>query len=800
MTNIEKKNNTYNQQQQNEQQEHHRPMLNDFDLNVVDEALLHPDIPEYEDHFGFIIQVSSDHEYDSSDVSSLEDKDDCNIEDNELGEDGENNTISTKNTTLSSSSSSITDDYRMKKNVKNLTGDNNGETSNISEKLQQQYKILDARNALDNMAPTNIEEMTNLNTTETCSLNEKVDESAPNKVISNSARFESGNKVQEDWQIVNKKPQEDHQAVRTPSPTASAPSSTAITDTAVSATPTAETATATTSYYEMLLSKFRRRECNKSISSNSNSVGNTQKQTLTLLKKELCQNLEQLKEECNDDIDWDFCASLICNFEKAKRTEQAKIRRFLAIGIPPPLRGKLWRIFSNSDDDNYLNDDTHSVTSTVNTTKTDNELVVKEYIHLLNQTSPCEKLIRRDLSRTFPHIPFFKDKEGEGQEMLFNVMKAYSLFDTHVGYCQGLHFVVGVLLLHMPDEAAFCVLIKLMSQYGLRGNFTPQMETLHERMYQFGHLLQTYLPEIHRHLDAQGVLPSMYASQWFMTLYAYRCPLELVYRVFDLLFVEGPSILLSIALALMKKNQSVILSLEFESLLEFLSGGSSNSNSNNSNSNSSNKRNHNEHIGSIFDAYSNDRESGAYQFVQDAYEFVISPKLLAKLAKQYQIEAAKEAKLQSIEDAIKRENVQLTDQIQRIRIAYKALERDHQDVTQHVIQSKVAIASLDAENQQLRHEIKIMKQEMVKMKNSYSSANTKYKQQFEQLAKQNAHLVEANSDLENKVAELEAVLIDMKIKYAESESEYEMMRQKLQEAQRLSNVSSHRSSSASSRK
>lgn len=124
----------------------------------------------------------------------------------------------------------------------------------------------------------------------------------------------------------------------------------------------------------------------------------------------------------------------------------------------------------------------------------------------------------------------------------------------------------------MPDEAAFCVLIKLMSQYGLRGHFTPQMETLHERMFQFHQLLLVFLPQVHRHLDAQGVLPTMYASQWFMTLFAYRCPLDLVYRVFDLVFVEGSQIIISFALALMKKNQQVILSLEFEFLLEFFAG------------------------------------------------------------------------------------------------------------------------------------------------------------------------------------------------------------------------------------
>lgn len=50
--------------------------------------------------------------------------------------------------------------------------------------------------------------------------------------------------------------------------------------------------------------------------------------------------------------------------------------------------------------------------------------------------------------RTFPHLAFFNDGQGIGQENLFNVLKAYSLHDPQVGYCQGLPFVVAILLLN----------------------------------------------------------------------------------------------------------------------------------------------------------------------------------------------------------------------------------------------------------------------------------------------------------------------------------------------------------------
>ena len=45
------------------------------------------------------------------------------------------------------------------------------------------------------------------------------------------------------------------------------------------------------------------------------------------------------------------------------------------------------------------------------------------YVEYLKQKSPSEKMIRRDIARTFPEHDFFKEKDGLGQESLFNVMK-----------------------------------------------------------------------------------------------------------------------------------------------------------------------------------------------------------------------------------------------------------------------------------------------------------------------------------------------------------------------------------------
>lgn len=75
----------------------------------------------------------------------------------------------------------------------------------------------------------------------------------------------------------------------------------------------------------------------------------------------------------------------------------------------------------------------------------------------------------------------------------------------------------------MPDEEAFCLLIRLMSTYGLRGHFLPEMPALQMRLFQFDRLLEEVLPVLHVHFLRQGIKSSMFCSQWFLTIFSYRC-------------------------------------------------------------------------------------------------------------------------------------------------------------------------------------------------------------------------------------------------------------------------------------
>lgn len=71
------------------------------------------------------------------------------------------------------------------------------------------------------------------------------------------------------------------------------------------------------------------------------------------------------------------------------------------------------------------------------------------YHVLLKSLTQHQHAIFIDLGRTFPHHRFYKQALGLGQLSLFNLLKAYSILDPELGYCQGLGFICAVLLLHV---------------------------------------------------------------------------------------------------------------------------------------------------------------------------------------------------------------------------------------------------------------------------------------------------------------------------------------------------------------
>lgn len=244
---------------------------------------------------------------------------------------------------------------------------------------------------------------------------------------------------------------------------------------------------------------------------------------------------------------WGLWGRLVNDWETWNKRKSTQLKELVRKGIPHHFRGITWQLLCSAH----------------------NSPEKAKYAEYLRTTSACEKVIRRDIARTYPEHEFFKEKDGLGQESLFNVMKAYSLHDREVGYCQGSAFIVGLLLMQMPEEEAFAVLVKLMQDYRMREMFKPSMAELGLCMYQLECLIQEHLPDLHAHFTSQSFHTSMYASSWFLTLFSTTLQQPLSCRMMDCFLVDGVEVIFRIALACLTLGKGELFSMDMEGMLKY---------------------------------------------------------------------------------------------------------------------------------------------------------------------------------------------------------------------------------------
>ncbi|XP_034482314.1 rab GTPase-activating protein 1-like [Drosophila innubila] len=253
----------------------------------------------------------------------------------------------------------------------------------------------------------------------------------------------------------------------------------------------------------------------------------------------------EVSKDCSQDTldEWD---PILREWDSEKRPKN--LATLVRLGVPEALREKIWQKLANVERKVEMND---------------------MYKILITKETKCETVIQRDIHRTFPAHKCFKESGGSGQDALFKVSKAYAVHDSEVGYCQGLSFIAASLLLHMPEEDAFCVLVSLMYDYGLRDLYKAGFEVLYLRLYQLERLIKDQLPKLHEHFTACGIETHMYASQWFLTLYTARFPLCFVFHVLDVFLLDGLPVLFQVAVTLLSICESDLRQLDFEGILKY---------------------------------------------------------------------------------------------------------------------------------------------------------------------------------------------------------------------------------------
>ncbi|XP_043316574.1 ecotropic viral integration site 5 protein homolog isoform X7 [Cervus elaphus] len=408
-------------------------------------------------------------------------------------------------------------------------------------------------------------------------------------------------------------------------------------------------------------------------------------------------NLSHLEEDS-----WILWGRIVNEWEDVRKKKEKQVKELVRKGIPHHFRAIVWQLLCSAQ-----------------------SMPIKDqYSELLKMTSPCEKLIRRDIARTYPEHNFFKEKDSLGQEVLFNVMKAYSLVDREVGYCQGSAFIVGLLLMQMPEEEAFCVFVKLMQDYRLRELFKPSMAELGLCMYQFECMIQEHLPELFVHFQSQSFHTSMYASSWFLTIFLTTFPLPIATRIFDIFMSEGLEIVFRIGLALLQMNQAELMQLDMEGMLQ--------------------------HFQKVIP---HQFDGGPDKLIQAAYQVKYNSKKMKKLEKEYTTIKTKEMEEQVEIKRLRTENRLLKQRIETLEKESASLADRLIQLEKELVQARLS----EAESQCALKEMQDKVLDIEKRNNSFPDENNIARLQEELIAVKlrEAEAVMGLKELRQQVRDLE---------------------------------------------
>ena len=253
-------------------------------------------------------------------------------------------------------------------------------------------------------------------------------------------------------------------------------------------------------------------------------------------ENELKNNKEELLKINARMEKWNY---MIQNYEEFKTKKFDKLKSRTWKGIPDSLRSYIWQLFGEK-----------------------NKYYKKDYFKELD-TKPIkediETVIIKDLDRTFPNCQLFKDKYGNGQRKLYKVLSNYSKHNKKTGYVQGMGFIAAVFLTYMDEESSFYMLDSLMDKYKLEGFYLPGFPELKKTFYILLNLEKKFVPKVYELFKKEGMIPSMYASEWFICLFSRNLEFNGLVRIFDVFLLEGYKVIYRFSLAFLKIKEDEFL-------------------------------------------------------------------------------------------------------------------------------------------------------------------------------------------------------------------------------------------------
>lgn len=156
------------------------------------------------------------------------------------------------------------------------------------------------------------------------------------------------------------------------------------------------------------------------------------------------------------------------------------------------------------------------------------------------------EVVKIDIPRTFPENIYFEVHKNE----LFNVLVAFAHQNSEVGYCQGLNYIAGLILIVTKDEHTTFWLLKHLVENVASEYHTRTMFGLQRDIHVISEIVRLREPLINEKINEIGLPWAVILTKWLICLFSEVLPVETVLRIWDVMFAEGYKIIFRAAFAI----------------------------------------------------------------------------------------------------------------------------------------------------------------------------------------------------------------------------------------------------------
>ncbi|KAJ2995951.1 hypothetical protein NUW58_g1136 [Xylaria curta] len=262
---------------------------------------------------------------------------------------------------------------------------------------------------------------------------------------------------------------------------------------------------------------------------------------------------------------------ILTRWDDAIREERTRVLWWK--GIPPRSRGTIWsRAIGNE----------LGLTATSFQAALSRASEVEKRVEKGSATADDERMMgwfsqmRADIEqRAWTELKIFQAGAPLHQGVI-DVLRAYSMYRSDIGYVTGCHTIAALLLLNLDTTVSTFIALANVLNRSLPVSFYAGDQGARSSVYQLvSQTLAARSPQLHKHLgdpSAMGPDWDMRIHDIFLSLFTHNLSLDNCTRLWDIYVFEGDGVLIHAAVALLLETEMPLLTAqspaEFQKILE----------------------------------------------------------------------------------------------------------------------------------------------------------------------------------------------------------------------------------------